>query len=234
MGDLEKKAAATGSADVVNQHTGEQWYYSPVVKDHFFNPRNLMLEEPDASRYSAVGMVGSPACGDVMKMWLKIEPGTERVQELKWRTFGCASAIAATSMFSVMVTENGGMPLDVVLKIRPQDIIARLDGLPDRKIHCSVLTEKAFREAVNDYFRRAGQYERVVADGSRLVDARLGITERDIEEAVREGATDLDAVQQKLKVGIGSPEITAEVEQLVRFYREKHHGGSEPDSRGYP
>lgn len=217
-------AEPAAAIDVVNRFTGEKWYYSDIVKDHFFNPRNLMLEDPDRSAYDAVGMVGSPACGDMMRMWLKIDPTAERIVELKWRTFGCASAIAATSMFSVMVTEHGGLPIDGALKIRPQDIMARLGGLPNRKIHCSVLADKAFRKAVNDYFRRTGQHGRVIVEGAKVVDPALNITDHDIEEAVLEGAADLDAVQQKLKVGIGSPEIIADVEQLVRFYREKYYG----------
>src|SRR3989344_3857964 len=118
------------NADVVNQYTGEKWYYTDIVKEHFFNPRNLMLEEPDESKYDATGMVGSPACGDMMKMWLKIEPQTEKVTVMNWRTFGCGSAIAATSMFSVMITENGGMGLDDALKIKPKHIMERLGGLP--------------------------------------------------------------------------------------------------------
>lgn len=210
--------------DVVNQHTGETWYYSPIVKEHFFNPRNLMLEDPADGAYDAVGMVGSPACGDMMKMWLKIDSENERVQEMKWRTFGCASAIAATSMFSVMVTENGGLPLADALAIRPQDIMVRLGGLPNRKIHCSVLADKAFRKAANNYFHSRGKHERVVVDGAKVIDPKLNITDHDIEEAVLEGATDLDAVQRKLKVGIGSPEIITDIEQLIRFYKEKYYG----------
>lgn len=225
MASEEKKQTTAGDAiDVVNQFTGERWYYSPIVKDHFFNPRNIMLEDPDESAYDAVGMVGSPACGDMLKMWMKVETATEKIQELKWRTFGCASAIAATSMFSVMVAENGGMPIAEALKIRPQDIMARLGGLPNRKIHCSVLADKSFRKTVNDYFRRTGQYERVIVEGARVIDPKLNITDHDIEEAVLEGAMDLDAVQQKLKVGVGSPEIITEVEQLIRFYKEKYYG----------
>ena len=64
------------NSDVVNQYTGEKWYYSDIVKEHFFNPRNLMLDDPKEGQYDAVGMVGSPACGDMMKMWLKVEPET--------------------------------------------------------------------------------------------------------------------------------------------------------------
>ena len=212
------------SGDVINQYTGERWYYSDMVKDHFFHPRNLQLEELVSENFDAFGMVGSPACGDMMSMGLKIDPATETITELKWKTFGCGSAIAATSMFSVMVTENGGMPLEEARKIRPQHIMERLGGLPNRKIHCSVLADKAFRKAVNDYFHRTGQHERVIVEGARVVDPKLNITDHDIEEAVLEGATDLDAVQRKLKVGVGSPEVIAEVEQLIRFYKEKYYG----------
>lgn len=214
--------------DVINQHTGETWYYSDVVKDHFFNPRNLLWEDPkDNNEYDAAGMVGSPACGDMMKMWMKIEVKnqSERIKELKWKTFGCASAIAATSMFSVMLTENGGMTLSEALKVRPRDVMMRLGGLPNRKIHCSVLADKAFQKTANDYFRKTSQFGRMVVEGTRVIDTNLNITEKDIEEAVLEGAQTLEEVQKKLKVAVGATEeIKTEVEQLIRFYVEKYYG----------
>ena len=226
--------------DVINQHTGEKWYYSDIVKDHFFHPRNLLLERPkNEDEFDAHGMVGSPSCGDMMEMWMKVCPvgraaaDTEviakqahevRVTDLKWKTLGCASAIAATSMFSVMLTENGGLTLGEALKIRPQDVMMRLGGLPNRKIHCSVLADKAFQKTANDYFRKSGQYDRIIVDGARVIDPRLNITDKDIEEAVLEGAQTLEEVQKKLKVGIGSPELTTEIEQLLRFYKEKYYG----------
>lgn len=212
------------SADVINQFTGERWYYSDIVKDHFFNPRNLQLDDLTPEKFDAFGMVGSPACGDMMSMGLRIDAKTEIIKELRWKTFGCGSAIAATSMFSVMVTENGGMRIADALKIRPQHIMERLGGLPNRKIHCSVLADKAFRKAINDYFRRTNQPSRIIIEGARVIDPRLNITDQDIEEAVLEGAMDLESVQKKLKVGIGSPEIITEVEQLIRFYKEKYYG----------
>ena len=215
---------AKQKTDVVNQATGEKWYYSPIVKDHFFSPRNILLEDPQEGEFDAEGMVGSPACGDMMNMWLKIDTATERVTEMKWRTFGCASAIAATSMYSVMITENGGLTIDTALKIKPQDIMMRLGGLPNRKIHCSVLADKAFRKAANDWFRKKAFYDRIKIEGARVVDERLNITDKDVEEAVLEGAIDLESVQKKLKVGIGDPGIVADVEQLVRFYKEKYYG----------
>lgn len=163
-------------------------------------------------------------CGDMMNMWLKVDKETERVKEMKWRTFGCASAIAATSMFSVMITENEGLTMEEALKIKPQDIMMRLGGLPNRKIHCSVLADKAFRKAANDWFRKNGFYDRIKIEGAKVVDERLNITDKDIEEAVLEGATTLDDVQKKLKVGIGDPGIIADVEQLIRFYKDKYYG----------
>ncbi|MBI5045836.1 MAG: iron-sulfur cluster assembly scaffold protein [Candidatus Niyogibacteria bacterium] len=128
-------------------------------------------------------------------------------------------------MFSVMVTEKGGMKLADALKIKPQDIIRRLKGLPDRKIHCSVLADKAFQKTVNNYFRKTRQYDRIITDGANIVDDRLNITDKDIEEAVLEGARDLEAVQRKLKVGVGmSSDSKASIEQLIRFYSEKYYG----------
>lgn len=149
-------------SDVINEHTGEQWLYSDTVKDHFFHPRNLLLTPPADNEFNARGTVGSVSCGDVMDIWLKIDPATERIKDLKWKTFGCGSAIAATSMFSVMVTENGGLTIDEALKIKPLDIIARLDGLPNRKIHCSVLVDQAFKQAVKNYFLSTGQVDRKI------------------------------------------------------------------------
>ena len=126
----------------------EDWVYSDVVKDHFFNPRNLLLDEKNYVA-DGLGVVGSPACGDLMALWIKVADG--RIAECKWRTFGCASAIASTSMLSVMATEQGGMPIARAKKITPEAIIERLGGLPDRKYHCSVLGHLALREAIQDY-----------------------------------------------------------------------------------
>lgn len=216
--------------DVINQYTGESWYYTDIVKEHFFHPQNLLMEKPkDENEFDARGMVGSPACGDMMEMWMKIAPGSaagnEKILDLKWKTFGCASAIAATSMYSVMLTENGGLTLDQALKIRPQDVMLRLGGLPNRKIHCSVLADKAFQKTANDYFRKTGQNTRIVIEGARVIDPRLNITDKDIEEAVLEGAQTLEEVQKKLKVGVGaSQELVTEIEQLIRFYADKYYG----------
>ena len=134
------------------QHDGTNWLYSDVVKDHFFNPRNVMpVGEEDKFGADGVGRVGSPACGDEMVIWIKIDPNTQKITDCKWQTFGCGSAIASTSMLSEMLLENGGMAIDEALKIRPQDIMERLGGLPARKIHCSVLGDQALQKAIEDY-----------------------------------------------------------------------------------
>lgn len=214
----------TNQTHVISQQTGNRWAYSKIVKNHFFKPRNFLEKDPKSSDFDADGQIGSPQCGDVMKMWIKVDPKTERIKKLKWRTFGCASAIAATSMFSVMATEKGGMKIGKALKIRPQDITEKLGGLPGRKIHCSVLCDKAFRQTANNYFRRTGQHNRIIIEGSKIVDARLNISERDIESAVLDGAKNLQEVQQKLKVGVGDPDAVPQIEQLIRFYQEKYFG----------
>ena len=213
-----------GKVGLPSEASGEGWVYSDKVKEHFFKPKNLLFKDPKKGEFDAEGQVGSPACGDVMKIWIKIDPKTEKIKKLKWRTFGCASAIASTSMFSVMITEKGGMKLNDALKIKPQDIMSRLHGLPARKVHCSVLCDKAFQAAVNNYFRKTGQYQRIIVDGAKIVDKRLNITDKDIESAVLDGAKTLQDVQAKLKVGVGDPQAIPEIEQLIRFYNEKYYG----------
>ena len=126
------------------------WLYSKTVRDHFFNPRNLLIDD-ESYEADGIGVVGSPACGDMMAVWIKVDPRAGRISECKWRTFGCASAIASTSMMSEMATENGGLTLRQAKRMTPEAIIERLGGLPDRKYHCSVLGHQALREAVKDY-----------------------------------------------------------------------------------
>ena len=212
------------TSEVISEYNGGGWIYSKTVKEHFFHPKNFLAKEPKKNEFDAEGQVGSPQCGDVMKIWIKVDPKTEKIKKLKWKTFGCASAIAATSMFSVMATEKGGITIENALKVKPQDIMARLGGLPARKVHCSVLCDKAFQQAANNYFRTTGQHQRIIVTGSKVIDKRLNITERDIESAVLEGAKTLLDVQKKLKVGVGDPDAIPVIEQLVRFYNEKYYG----------
>ena len=136
-----------------NSCDGEGWVYSPEVKEHFFFPKNILFDD-FCYKADGMGSVGSPACGDMMHVWIKVNKKKNVIKECKWRTFGCASAIAAASMMSVMATENGGMTLTEAQNLKPKDIVARLGGLPDRKFHCSVLGHEALREAVVDYLNK--------------------------------------------------------------------------------
>lgn len=209
----------------IQDGNGNEWLYSDIVKDHFFNPRNILYPgEEDAFNADASGRVGSPACGDEMVIWLKIDKDTEKIIDCKWQTFGCGSAIASTSMLSEMVKKDGGMTVDEALKIKPQDIIAQLGGLPNRKIHCSVLGDKALHAAINDWFAKTGRRDRIKQEGAKVVDEKNHITDKDIEHAVLEGAKTIEEVQQKLKVGVAQPESIPEIEQLIRFYMEKYYG----------
>ncbi len=219
-----KKSVIKRKGDV-RAKDGSEWLYSDIVKDHFFNPRNFMrYEEEKKFKFNAMGRVGSPACGDEMVLWLKIDPKNEKIKDCRWRTFGCGSAIASTSVLSEMIKEKGGMTLDKALLITPSDILKRLGGLPDRKIHCSVLGDKALQAAINDYFRKTKQHSRVITAGKKIIDRDLNITDHDIEEAVLEGALSVEDVQKKLKVGVAKPESREAIEELVRYYWEKYFG----------
>ncbi|MBT3817093.1 MAG: iron-sulfur cluster assembly scaffold protein [Candidatus Magasanikbacteria bacterium] len=211
----------------IKDDKGNSWLYTDTVKEHFFNPKNILKAgEEDAYKADAMGRVGSPACGDEMVLWLKIDKETEKILDCKWQTFGCGSAIASTSMLSVMLIENDGMTITQALKIKPQDIIARLGGLPNRKIHCSVLGDKALHAAINDWFRNTDQHDRIMVAGAKVIDQDSNVTDKDIEEAVLEGAQTVGDVEKKLKVSKINEDSVPEVEQLIRFYSEKYYGES--------
>ena len=190
--------------DVMPGNKGQGWFYTDTVKEHFFNPRNLFKTKEEADEYvhDGMGMVGSPACGDMMKIWIKVDDG--RIKECKWQTFGCASAIASTSMMSVMVSENDGMKLEEARAIKPMDIVKRLGDLPTRKFHCSVLGDKALREAINNYYETHNQKDKVKREKTRMIDHIAKVTDHDIEEAVLEGAITFEDVQKKTKVGVAN------------------------------
>ena len=119
--------------------------YSEKVMDHFLHPRNVGIIE-DAN---AVGEVGNAKCGDIMKMYMKIENDT--IQDVKFETFGCGSAIASSSMATELIK---GQPVSEAMKLTNKAVAEALDGLPDYKMHCSVLAEEAIRSALDDYYRR--------------------------------------------------------------------------------
>ena len=121
--------------------------YSEKVMDHFRNPRNVGVLE-DAN---AIGEVGNAKCGDIMKMYLKIE--NDVVQDVKFETFGCGSAIASSSMATELIK---GKPLSEVKQLTNKAVAEALDGLPAYKMHCSVLAEEAIQAALEDYQKRTG------------------------------------------------------------------------------
>ena len=125
---------------------GEDWFYSGKVKEHFLHPKNFLKDEKEIKKFNAYGKVGNMKCGDVMELWLKIEKN--KIKDVRWRTFGCASAIASTSAMSEMIK---GMTIDKATKLTGKDILKELNGLPAIKIHCSVLGDQALREAIKDY-----------------------------------------------------------------------------------
>ena len=122
--------------------------YSDKVMDHFRNPRNVgVIEDADG-----IGEVGNAKCGDIMKMYLKIED--DIVQDAKFETFGCGSAIASSSMATELII---GQPLSEVKKLTNKAVAEALDGLPAYKMHCSVLAEEAIQSALEDYQKRTGK-----------------------------------------------------------------------------
>lgn len=129
------------------------WLYSQTVKEHFLNPKNVLWDEKNY-KADGKGTSSNPVCGDVMMVWIKVDLKTQKIKDCKWRTYGCASAIASTSMMSVMINEKGGMPLKKALNLKPQEIVKRLDGLPALKMHCSVLGQSTLKEAINDYLKK--------------------------------------------------------------------------------
>ena len=121
--------------------------YSEKVFDHFKNPRNVG-EIPDAD---GVGQVGNAKCGDIMKMYLKIDGDV--ITDVKFETFGCGSAIASSSMATTMIK---GKTIEEALAITNKEVVEALDGLPAHKLHCSVLAEESIKAAVQDYYEKNG------------------------------------------------------------------------------
>lgn len=121
--------------------------YSEKVQDHFANPRNVgKMEDADG-----VGQVGNAVCGDIMKMYLKIEDDT--IVDVKFNTFGCGAAIATSSMATELIK---GKSIHEAMQLTNQAVVEALDGLPAVKVHCSVLAEEAIKAALKDYYERKG------------------------------------------------------------------------------
>ena len=124
--------------------------YSEKVMDHFRNPRNVgVIEDADG-----IGEVGNAKCGDIMKMYLKIED--DKIEDVKFETFGCGSAIASSSMATELIK---GRPVSEAMELTNKAVAEALDGLPDYKMHCSVLAEEAIKNALDDYYSKHPEKE---------------------------------------------------------------------------
>jgi len=171
------------------------WLYSDTVKDHFTNPRNVLNEEESSFSADGKGKTGNIKCGDEMLMLLKIKD--DIITDVRWKTYGCASAIASTSMLSETIK---GMNIKEAYSIRPEDLVEKLGGLPSYKIHCSVLGDKALRSAIDDYLTKQGRAGEL-KETAREICHCMGITDKDIENAFKQGARNWEQLQQSTKIG---------------------------------
>ena len=124
----------------------QDWVYTDIVKDHFLRPRNYLMGDEKKFDYDAVGQVGNPVCGDQMRMYIKVKD--DKITDIRWKTYGCASAIASTSALSELVK---GKTLDDALKIDAKMIDDYLGTLPKHKFHCSILGHDALANAIKNY-----------------------------------------------------------------------------------
>ena len=181
------------------------WEYTDKLKDHFFNPRNVgEIENPDG-----VGEVGSLACGDDLKLTFKLDENG-RIRDAKFKTFGCASAIATSSVLTEMIK---GKTLDEVAKVTNRDIANYLGGLPDQKMHCSVMGREALEAAIENY--RTGGKKKHELQG-RVVCNCFGVTEDEIERVIRENnLTTVEDVTNYCKAGGGCGGCRGEIEKIM-------------------
>ncbi len=194
------------------------WIYSDKVKDHFMNPRNI-LDDEKGFNYDGKGMTGNVKCGDQMIVYIAVDKDKNVITDCKWQTYGCASAIASTSVLSEMVK---GMDVDKAFKLTPKDINKELEGLPDNKVHCSVLGDKALRMAINDYYEKSDMPDKVIRQEAKIVCECMEVTDHEIEEAVLEGARTFYDLQEMTKISTGCGECRQDATILMNEYITKH------------
>jgi len=181
------------------------WEYTDKVLDHFHNPRNVgLIPNPDG-----VGEVGSMACGDALKLTFKLGPDG-RIADVKFQTFGCASAIASSSALTEMIK---GMTLDEAAKVTNNDIAAFLGGLPEQKMHCSVMGREALEAAIENH--RSGGKVKHLLDG-KVVCTCFGVTETEIERVIRENRLHtVEEVTNYCKAGGGCGGCKGQIAEIL-------------------
>jgi NifU-like protein len=189
-----------------------QWLYSDIVKEHFTAPKNVFDPEEKFDS-EAEGIVGNIKCGDQMMFMLKIEGDV--IKDVRWKTYGCASAIASTSMLSEVIK---GMPIKDAYGIKPADIAKKLGGLPENKIHCSVLGDKALRSAIDAYLEKTGRPGAFKGEDATLVCTCLNISDKDIEQAVKDGARTWERLQEATKIGTVCGSCKPRAEELLHEF----------------
>jgi len=188
------------------------WEYTDKVRDHFFNPRNVgEIENPDG-----VGEVGSLACGDALKLTFKLGKDG-RSADAKFKTFGCASAIASSSVLTELIK---GKTLDEAMNVTNKDIADYLGGLPEQKMHCSVMGREALEAAIANY--RGGDTAKRELEG-HVVCTCFGVTDVEIERVIRENdLTTVEQVTNYCKAGGGCGGCHGEIEKIIeRIQGEK-------------
>lgn len=183
------------------------WDYSEKVLDHFHHPRNVgTIENPDG-----VGQVGALACGDALKLAFKLDEKKERIADVKFQTFGCASAIASSSALTEMIK---GMTLDEASKVTNADIAAYLDGLPEQKMHCSVMGMEALEAAIANY-KTGDTAVRELKDDA-LVCTCFNVHESEIVQAIRiNKLTTLEQVTNYTKAGGACGKCKGEIQKIL-------------------
>lgn len=198
------------------------WVYTDKVKELFNNPKNVgEVEDADG-----VGEVGSLACGDALKLTFKLDD-EGRITEAKFQTFGCASAIASSSALTEMIV---GKTLQEAGTITNQDIVEYLGGLPDKKMHCSVMGQEALRAAIANY-----RGEKLPKEDSEIVCECFGVTENEIEEAIHHNhLTTLEQVTDYTKAGGGCGTCHERIESILQRILGQAAVGHEPEVEAAP